>query len=42
MKTASFHLNLLNSSEILSSSPVRLRVMLPVGAFLACIGLLVW
>ena len=42
MNTASFHLNLLNSSEILSSSPVRLRVMLPVGAFLACIGLLVW
>ena len=42
MKTASFHLNLLNTSEVLSSSPVRLRVMLPIGSLLACIGLLVW
>jgi len=42
MTTASFHLNLLNTSEVLSSSPVRLRVMLPVGALLACVGLLVW
>ena len=42
MKTAAFHLNLLKSSEVLSSSPVRLRVMLPVGALLACVGLLVW
>ena len=42
MKTAAFHLNLLKSNEVLSSSPVRLRVMLPVGALLACVGLLVW
>ena len=42
MKTASFHLNLLKTNEVLSSSPVRLRIMLPVGAILACVGLLVW
>ena len=42
MKTAALHLNLLKSNEVLSSSPVRLRVMLPVGALLACVGLLVW
>ncbi len=42
MKTASFHLNLLKTNEVLSSSPVRLRIMLPVGAILACGGLLVW
>ena len=42
MKTASFHLNLLRGTEVLSSSPVRLRVMIPLGVLLACIGLLVW
>ena len=42
MKTAALHLNLLKSNEVLSSSPVRRRVMLPVGALLACVGLLVW
>lgn len=42
MKTASFHLNLLRGNEVLSSSPVRLRVMIPLGVLLACIGLLVW
>ena len=42
MKTAALHLNLLKSNEVRSSSPVRLRVMLPVGALLACVGLLVW
>ena len=42
MKTSSLHLNLLKSSELLSSSPVRLRIMLPVGALLACAGMLVW
>ena len=42
MKTAALHLNLLKSNEVLSSSPVRLRLMLPVGALLACVGLLVW
>lgn len=42
MKTSSFHLNLLKPSEKLSSSPVRIRVMLPVGTMLACIGMLIW
>ena len=42
MNTASFHLNLLKGNEVLSSSPVRLRVMIPLGVLLACIGLLVW
>ena len=42
MKTSSFHMNLLKTNEVLSSSPVRLRIMLPVGALLACAGLLVW
>ena len=42
MKASSFHLNLLKSNEVRSSSPVRLRVMLPIGALLACAGLLVW
>ena len=42
MKASSFHLNLLRQNEVLSSSPVRLRIMLPVGALLACAGLLVW
>ena len=42
MKASSFHLNLLRQNEVLSSSPVRLRIMLPVGATLACAGLLVW
>ena len=36
------HLNLLKESERLSSSPVRIRVMLPVAALLACAGMLVW
>lgn len=36
------HLNLLRDSERLSSSPVRLRVMGPVLALLACVGCLVW
>ena len=42
MKATSFHLNLLRANEVRSSSPVRLRVMLPIGALLACAGLLVW
>lgn len=42
MKSPRLHLNLLRDSEKLSSSPVRLRVMLPVMAFLACAGCLVW
>lgn len=42
MKSSRLHLNLLRDSEKLSSSPVRLRVMLPVMALLACAGCLVW
>ena len=42
MKSHRLHLNLLRDSERLSSSPVRLRVMLPVMALLACAGCLVW
>lgn len=42
MKAPNLHLNLLHASERQSSSPVRLRVMLPVFAVLACVGCLVW
>lgn len=42
MKSHRLHLNLLRDSERLSSSPIRLRVMLPVMAILACIGVAVW
>ena len=42
MKSSSLHLNLLKDTERLSSSPVRLRVMLPVGALFVCIGLTLW
>ena len=42
MNTSALHLNLLKEQEKLSSSPVRLRVMLPVGALLACVGIAVW
>lgn len=42
MKIVAPHLNLLRPDERLSSSPVRLRVMGPVLATLACAGLLVW
>ena len=42
MKSPRLHLNLLRDSERLSSSPVRIRVMLPVMAILACAGCLVW
>ena len=42
MKSPRLHLNLLRESERLSSSPVRIRVMLPVMAILACAGCLVW
>ena len=42
MKSANLHLNLLKDTERLSSSPVRLRVMLPVVALFACIGLALW
>lgn len=42
MKTANLHLNFLKDTERLSSSPVRLRVMLPVIALFACIGMALW
>ncbi len=42
MKSSSLHLNLLKDTERLSSSPVRLRVMLPVCALFACIGVSLW
>lgn len=42
MKSTAFHLNLLMESERVSSSPVRIRVMLPILSMLACLGLAVW
>ena len=42
MTAPKLHLNLLRDSERQSSSPVRLRVMLPILALLACLGCLVW
>ena len=42
MKAPNLHLNLLHASERQSSSPVRLRVMMPILAALACVGCLVW
>lgn len=42
MKNAAFHLNLLKETERVSSSPVRLRVLLPLLALLACAGMAVW
>lgn len=42
MKEARLHLNLLKDSEKLSSSPVRLRVMMPVLALFAFLGMIVW
>ena len=42
MNTSSLHVNLLKETEKLSSSPIRLRIMLPVVAFLACVGLAIW
>ena len=42
MKAPNLHLNLLRASERQSSSPVRLRVMLPILAAFACLGCLVW
>ena len=42
MKNAAVHLNLLKDTEKLSSSPVRLRVILPTLALLACAGMAIW
>lgn len=42
MKAPNLHLNLLRNQEVVSSSPVRLRVLLPVLAALACVAVLGW
>lgn len=42
MKSPAYHLNLLMESEKFSSSPVRFRVMMPVLAIFACIGMAIW
>ena len=39
---APLHFNLLKESEMLSSSPVRIRVMMPLMALLVNLGLVVW
>ena len=42
MKAPNLHLNLLREQERVSSSPVRVRVMLPSLAILACVAMLGW
>lgn len=42
MNSSAFHLNLLKSTEVLSSSPIRMRVMLPLVLLLGCVGLVIW
>ena len=42
MARKAYHLNLLMESERVTSSPVRFRVMMPVLALLACLGMAVW
>ena len=42
MNSSAFHLNLLKSSEVLSPSPIRMRVMLPLILLLGCIGMATW
>ena len=42
MSAKAYHLNLLKASERVSSSPVRIRVMLPVLAMFAVAGAVVW
>ena len=42
MKHAAFHLNFIKPEEVRSPSPVRLRVMVPLLAILACVGMFVW
>jgi len=42
MVAPNLHLNLLRESEKMSSSPVRVRVMLPILALLLCVGCAVW
>ena len=42
MKSPNLHLNLLRPDEKASSSPIRLRVMMPLLALLLCAACLVW
>ena len=42
MKAQNLHLNLLRAEEKASSSPVRMRVMLPLLSLLLCAACLVW
>ncbi len=42
MKNSAFHLNLLSETEKMSSSPIRLRVMMPILAIIAVVGMMVW
>lgn len=42
MNTDQFHLNLLTEAEKMSSSPIRLRIMMPILALLAVAGIAIW
>ncbi len=42
MKSPNLHLNLLRPDEKASSSPIRLRVMMPILALLLCVACLIW
>jgi len=42
MKAPNIHLNLLRPEEMASSSPVRMRVMMPLLSLLLCAACLVW
>ena len=42
MSSRAYHMNLLMESEKLSSSPIRVRVMLPILAGLAALGVAIW
>ena len=42
MKAPNLHLNLLRPEEMASSSPVRMRVMLPLLSLLLCVACVVW
>ncbi len=42
MTNAAFHLNLLKPEEHRSSSPIRLRIVLPLLAFFAMVGMIIW
>lgn len=42
MVAPNLHLNLLREAEKMSSSPIRMRVMLPILALLLCVGCATW